>query len=112
MTIKEEIEKLEKETEYKKVIKVKDYLGIKGHNIYGVQYIDNEITNGWILDDGDIYTIKELIEQEGYEVEAITPIQIEEHTKQEDVEIIEGMLKDNAICQRCGEEVIERLEKQ
>lgn len=50
------------------IIEVKGYLGEKDNIIYGV-YDDNE--GLWVLDDGDMFSIKELIE-EGYKVRAVT----------------------------------------
>jgi hypothetical protein len=58
----------------KGVIFVEDYL-FEGNKIYGVK--DDE---GWILDDGDVYSIRDLL-NEGYKVSAITPLQIEEKGK-------------------------------
>lgn len=71
MTIK--IEKIEKEAEMKGIIRVKNYL-YDGNIIYGIKDSDSD---GFILEDGDIFEIKELIE-DGYEVEAVTGKEIYE----------------------------------
>jgi hypothetical protein len=68
--------KLEKEAKLKGIIKVKDYLW-DGNVVYGLPY---ENTDKWILDDGDVYSIKDLLNEE-YKVIPITPLQIEEEAK-------------------------------
>jgi hypothetical protein len=76
MTKENKIEKLEKEADMKGIIIIENYL-FEGNKIYGIKDDD-----GWVLDDGDIYSIKDLID-EGYKVSAITPLQIEEKGKQQ-----------------------------
>ena len=73
------------------IIEVKGYLGIKDRVVYGV-YDDNE--GLWVLDDGDMFSIKDLVEDEGYDVRAVTGEMIREEGKKEKAkEIYKSILK-------------------
>ena len=64
--------KLKEELENKGIIRVEDYL-YKGDIIFGIKYSDGLDTgdNSYILDDGDIYTLDQLLD-EGFKLKAVT----------------------------------------
>jgi hypothetical protein len=78
-------EEILKEAKMKGIIKVENYL-YDGRISYGLPY---ENTDKWILDDGDIYSIQDLLDED-YKVIPITPLQIEQAERKRILELVEG----------------------
>lgn len=87
------IEEIEKEADMKGIIRVEDYL-YDGNITYGIKDSDSD---GFILEDGDIFEIKELIE-EGYKVTAVTGKEIfedgQKSAEKSELEFLKGLSYD------------------
>lgn len=85
--------------DYKPIIEVEDYL-YEGNIIYGTR--DDEEPDSWLLEDGDIFTTKELKEE--YKVRFLTCNELLEKGKEEERKRLMNITL-NKKCKVCDKEI-------